>query len=123
MSRISSINQLISLLYKNNSFSLLDIDFQAEHFNEFNPAMDGNGASAGGVGPGSAGGGAAIAASPGGPNHFAWGAPPLGGGATNDQLRTNSGNNPAAGPPMDIQQILQQQQVNKLKKKIIWHST
>lgn len=98
----------------------LDIENQADHFTEFNLAMDGNGASAGGVGPGSAGGGAAIAASPGGPNHFAWGAPHLGGGTPNDQLRTNnSGNNPAAGQPMDIQQILQQQQVNKLKKKKI----
>ena len=67
--------------------------------------MDSNGASAGGVGPGSAGGSTAIAASQGGPNHFAWGAPPA-----NDQLRTNSSGN-AAGPPMDIQQILQQQQV------------
>ena len=75
--------------------------------------MDSNGASAGGVGPGSAGGGTAIAASPGGPNHFAWGAPPLGGGAGSDQLRTNSSGN-ATGPPMDIQQILQQQQVIKL---------
>lgn len=70
--------------------------------------MDSNGASSGGVGPGSAGG-TAIASSPGGPNQFAWGAPPLG---ANDQLRTsNSGNNPQQGPPMDIQQILQQQQV------------
>ena len=69
--------------------------------------MDSNGASSGGVGPGSAGG-TAIASSPGGPNQFAWGAPPLG---ANDQLRSNSGNNPQAGPPMDIQQILQQQQV------------
>ena len=70
--------------------------------------MESNGASSGGVGPGSAGG-TAIASSPGGPNQFAWGAPPLG---ANDQLRTsNSGNNPQAGAPMDIQQILQQQQV------------
>jgi len=70
--------------------------------------MDSNGASAGGVGPGSAGGSTAIAASQGGPNHFAWGAPPA-----NDQLRTNSSGN-AAGPPMDIQQILQQQQNQQL---------
>ena len=88
--------------------------------------MESNGASSGGVGPGSAGG-TAIASSPGGPNQFAWGAPPLG---ANDQLRTsNSGNNPQAGAPMDIQQILQQQQVtfatvtfclNSLMLKMIW---
>ena len=73
--------------------------------------MDGNGASAAGVGPNSSGGGSTIAASPGGPN-FNWGASHIGGGTGGDQLRANgSGSNPAAAPPMDIQQILQQQQV------------
>ena len=84
----------------------MDVDFknQTDTFKYHNPAMEGNGTSAGGVGHGSAGGGTAIAASPGGPNHFAWGAPPLGGGTARDN---SSGSNPAAGPPMDIQQILQ----------------
>ena len=66
--------------------------------------------SVGGVGSG--GSSTAMAASAGGPNPLSWGAPQFGGGGSNDLPRANgSNNNPATGPPMDIQQILQQQQV------------
>ena len=58
--------------------------------------MDSNGASVAGAGPGSSGC-SAITASPGGHTQLTWG--------THDIPRTNG-----SGNPMDIQQILQQQQ-------------
>ena len=67
--------------------------------------------SAGGVGNGSGGSTTAMTASA-GPNQLSWAAPQFGGGGSNELPRANgSNNNPATGPPMDIQQILQQQQV------------